>query len=105
MSSEETCESIDSCDDDEYGGYDVYEEYEECEDTEEDNSVIGLVVGLFCILLGVVLLIIGVTGLINWSFAFGGINSSLTNASPGVLLMIIGLLIIYITNHKAAMQK
>lgn len=72
---------------------------------EEDKAKNGLIAGFVCILLGFILSIIGVTGFINWSFAFGGINSSLTNAAPGVLLMVVGLLIIIVTNHKVTVQK
>ena|SRR5271157_1961610 len=72
---------------------------------EENKSKNGLIAGLICVFLGVILCIIGVTGFINWNFAFGGINSSLTNAAPGVLLMIIGLFIIVVTNHRVTVKK
>jgi len=117
MSSEESCESIEFCEEEEDGEGDEYEDTEEdvyddeCLITEriikaeENKAKNGLIAGVVCILLGVILSIIGVTGFINWSFAFGGINSSLTNAAPGVLLMIIGLLIIVVTNHRVIVQK
>ena len=120
MSSEESCESIESCEDEEDGEGDEYDENGDTEEdvyddecliaeriikAEENKAKNGLIAGVVCILLGVILSIIGVTGFINWSFAFGGINSSLTNAAPGVLLMIIGLLIIVVTNHRVIVQK
>jgi hypothetical protein len=94
--------------DDEDGDNCDYEEYEECEeydDTEQIKALTGLMIGFSCIILGVILSIFGVTGYFSWSFAFGGINSSLTNAAPGVLLMIIGFFIIFITNYKVIIQK
>jgi hypothetical protein len=89
--------SFENCDDEEDWEDGECVEYEEYEETEDNTAIIGLSVGLVCILLGFVLSIIGITGFINWSFSFWGINSSITNAAPGVILMIIGLVIIMVT--------
>lgn len=64
-------------------------------------EIVGLAIGLTCILIGVVLLILGINGSINWNFKFGLFESNLENATPGILMMIIGFLIIALTNYKA----
>jgi hypothetical protein len=54
-------------------------------------SILG---GYACIFAGLILTILGFTDSIEWFVEVAGITSRLVNASPGILLMIIGLIII-----------
>ncbi|HVP96510.1 hypothetical protein [Methanoregula sp.] len=72
---------------------------------EERKAKSGLIIGFICILLGAGLTVSGATGAINWNFNIGGFNSSLSNAAPGVVLMIIGFLVIIVTNYKVVVKK
>ncbi|WP_430883323.1 hypothetical protein [Fusibacter sp. JL216-2] len=44
------------------------------------------------ILAGIVMTFLGYSGSINWSLSFGGVESNLANASPGVLIVIVGFI-------------
>ncbi|MCM1352383.1 MAG: hypothetical protein NC250_06595 [Alistipes senegalensis] len=50
-------------------------------------SIIG---GIGCLIAGTVLTILGFTGSIEWIVEASGFTSRLINASPGIVLMIIG---------------
>jgi H+/Cl- antiporter ClcA len=54
-------------------------------------SVFGLIAGLACILLGLVLIVNGVASDGHWTANLFGVH--LTDASPGVVLFIVGLLL------------
>ena len=60
-------------------------------------SVGGLVLGLACTLGGIVLFLHGVTGSTNWSAKILGANTTVSDAAPGVILFLVGLLIVFIT--------
>jgi hypothetical protein len=77
---------------------------EELVEAEKQKAKNGLFAGSFFILIGAVFSVIGVSGVVNWNLSFGGLNSSLTNAAPGVILMIIGFLIILWTNFKVIIK-
>jgi hypothetical protein len=57
-------------------------------------SMVSLVLGALATTAGVVLTMLGLTGTIQWSFSGFGINSKLANASPGIFLCVVGVLII-----------
>jgi hypothetical protein len=63
-------------------------------------SIIGLVIGLVCILGGIYLFIQGVTGEMNWSLKVLGNESVIANAAPGAVLFIVGLFLVIVTKFK-----
>jgi hypothetical protein len=73
-------------------------------EAEKGKAKNGLLAGSFFIIIGAVLSVIGVSGVINWNFSFVGLNSSLINAAPGVVLIIVGFLIIVITNYNITIR-
>jgi hypothetical protein len=65
------------------------------------NAQKGFLCGMVCIFGGVLFIINGVTGKTCWNIKLpGGIETSITNAEPGALLLIIGLVIIIVTQLK-----
>lgn len=52
--------------------------------------LISLIGGIGCLIAGLVLTILGFTGSIEWIVEATGFTSKLINASPGIVLMIIG---------------
>ena len=60
-------------------------------------SLVGLALGFLCIIAGFILVYLGVSGKIDWSIKLISASSSLSKASPGVVLIIIGFLTIYTT--------
>lgn len=52
--------------------------------------LISLIGGIGCLAAGIVLTILGFTGSIEWIVEASGFTSRLINASPGIVLMIIG---------------
>ena len=60
-------------------------------------AVIGLLAGLACVGMGVLLDLKGLQGSTGWTMQAPGINSSLSHAAPGTVLIVAGLLIILLT--------
>ena len=61
-------------------------------------SMAGLVLGLACIVAGVVLFLNGVAGSTSWvAKAFGVAESNLSDAPPGVVVFIVGLFVVWAT--------
>jgi hypothetical protein len=60
-------------------------------------SLTGLGLGLASILGGIVLFFKGISGSINWIIKAENFNSQLVNASPGAILFVAGIIIIWIT--------
>lgn len=58
--------------------------------------IFGLVIGGLLCLLGVVLLLMGFAGSIEWLVEAPGIKSKLINASPGIVLSVMGLVILIV---------
>lgn len=52
--------------------------------------LISLIGGVGCLVAGIVLTVLGFTGSIEWIVEASGFTSRLINASPGIVLMIIG---------------
>ena len=52
--------------------------------------LISLIGGIGCLIAGIVLTVLGFTGSIEWIVEASGFTSRLINASPGIVLMIIG---------------
>ena len=54
--------------------------------------LISLIGGIVCLIAGIILTILGVTGSIEWIVEFSGFTSRIINASPGIVIIIIGLI-------------
>ncbi|WP_197120962.1 hypothetical protein [Pseudoalteromonas sp. NZS100] len=63
-------------------------------------SIIGLAVGLVCVLGGIYLFIKGVMGEMDWSLKVFGNESVIANAAPGAVLFIVGLFLVIVTKFK-----
>jgi hypothetical protein len=68
-------------------------------------SLCGLILGLACIVGGILLLNQGITGYTNWIINFLGLKSNVVGASPGVILFIVGLSIGWITRYKINIKR
>jgi len=68
-------------------------------------SLIGLVSGFSTIILGIYLSAKGLLGKIDWIVNVKGIESRLLNATPGVVLFLIGFFIIVFTRYKVKVSK
>jgi hypothetical protein len=67
-------------------------------------SILGLVVGVVCVLGGIVLFIHGITGSSSWVVKFLGLESNISDAAPGVILFIVGLFIVFITRYVVTVR-
>ena len=63
-------------------------------------SIVGLVLGLISILIGAIFIANGITGNTSWTATVLGLESHLSDATPGVIFAIVGLLLIYVTRFK-----
>lgn len=63
-------------------------------------AMCGLVVGLFCIVGGIILLFMGVSGSASWTASFLGLTSEINDAGPGIILFVVGLFFVSITRYK-----
>ena len=61
--------------------------------------------GSVCIIGGVILTFLGVSGNITWIVEVTGFTSRLANASPGIVLMVIGALLICSKKYEVKIQK
>jgi hypothetical protein len=62
-------------------------------------SVAGLILGLACVIGGVILFLHGVTGSMSWTAEFLGANSKISDAAPGAVLFIVGLFTVFLTRY------
>lgn len=53
-------------------------------------------IGLIIVVLGVAVLLLRVSGLVDWTIKVPGLSSTLSNASPGIILVVAGTIIILI---------
>lgn len=63
-------------------------------------SRLGLLVGVLCILGGLVLLLHGVAGSVSWTTKLLGLESTLSDAAPGALLFIVGSFVVFLTRYE-----
>lgn len=63
--------------------------------TYDTGVKLGISVGLLFCVAGFVLLVLGVSGKIEWVFEAANLKSRLTNASPGALLALMGMIIVW----------
>lgn len=62
--------------------------------THKTGSIMGIAIGGLISLLGIFLLLFGLTGSIEWLVNAGGLSSKLINASPGLVIVVVGMVII-----------
>lgn len=55
-------------------------------------------IGFICIVVGVVLIFLGINGAIDFNIEAKGFIAKLVNGSPGIFLVLIGFLIIILSN-------
>ncbi|MCK4655652.1 MAG: hypothetical protein KAT85_01435 [candidate division Zixibacteria bacterium] len=65
----------------------------------------GRWIGLFVILVGVVLILLRISGSVTWHIDISGLESELLDASPGLVVVIVGFLIIYVTRAKTKIRS
>lgn len=63
-------------------------------------SIAGLILGLLCMIGGIALFILGVTGAADWYTNIWGAESRISQAAPGAILFIIGLFVVLFTRYK-----
>ena len=63
-------------------------------------SVIGLILGLACILTGAVLGLAGVSGHTTFTASMLGLSTNLNDAAPGVVVFVVGIFMVLITRSK-----
>ena len=63
-------------------------------------SLVGLLVGFSCIIVGMVLGLSGVVGHTSWTASVIGLSTSLTDAAPGVVVFIVGIFMVWITRFS-----
>jgi hypothetical protein len=67
-------------------------------------GMLGLILGLSSIIGGVILGLRGVTGSTSWTAKVLGLQSSVNDAAPGVILFIVGLFWVWITKPKVRLK-
>lgn len=65
------------------------------------SAALCLGIGIFCIISGIVLVVMGINGSIDLSIELVGISTKLINASPGILLIIVGFIIILVKGEPS----
>jgi membrane protein implicated in regulation of membrane protease activity len=68
-------------------------------------SIAGLLLGLTCIVGGILLFFHGVTGSSSWVGQFIGLQSKLSDAAPGTVLFVAGVAIVYLTRFEVRVRE
>jgi hypothetical protein len=68
-------------------------------------SLCGLVLGLACLIGGVLLFLNGVVGAASWTARILGAESRVSDAAPGAILFIVGLFVVLATRFTVRVQK
>jgi hypothetical protein len=68
-------------------------------------SLAGLVLGLACIIGGIVLFFHGVAGSSSWVGQFIGVQSKLSDAAPGTVLFVVGVVIVWLTRFAVRVRQ
>lgn len=69
-------------------------------------SVLGLVLGLACIISGVVLFLHGIVATTkSWTTSILGLKNSVSDVPAGVVVFIVGMIIVFITRFVVKPQK
>jgi apolipoprotein N-acyltransferase len=68
-------------------------------------SLAGLVLGLACIVGGILLFFHGVAGSSSWVGEFIGVQSKLSDAAPGTVLFVVGLAVVWLTRFAVRVKQ
>ena len=68
-------------------------------------SLAGLLLGLACIIGGIVLFFHGVAGSSSWVGEFIGVQSKLSDAAPGTVLFVVGLAVVWLTRFAVRVRQ
>ncbi len=68
-------------------------------------SLAGLVLGLACIVGGILLFFHGVTGSSSWVGEFIGVQGKLSDAAPGTVLFVVGLAVVWLTRFAVRVRQ
>src|ERR1700737_3961596 len=68
-------------------------------------SLAGLVLGLACIVGGILLFFHGVVGSSSWVGQFIGVQSKLSDAAPGTVLFVVGLAVVWLTRFSVRVRQ
>jgi len=68
-------------------------------------SLAGLVLGLACIVGGILLFFHGVAGSSSWVGEVIGVKSRLSDAAPGTVLFVVGLAVVWLTRFAVRVKQ
>jgi len=68
-------------------------------------SLAGLVLGLACVVGGIVLFFHGVVGSSSWVGQVIGAQSKLSDAAPGTVLFVVGLAVVWLTRFSVRVRQ
>jgi hypothetical protein len=68
-------------------------------------SLAGLTLGLICVVGGILLFFHGVSGSTSWVGHVIGLQGGLSDAAPGTVLFVVGLLIVWITRFDVRVER
>ncbi len=68
-------------------------------------SLAGLLFGLACVVGGIVLFFHGVAGSSSWVGEFIGAQSKLSDAAPGTVLFVVGLVVVWLTRFAVRVRQ
>jgi hypothetical protein len=68
-------------------------------------SLAGLVLGLACIVGGILLFFHGVAGSSSWVGEVIGVQSKLSDAAPGTVLFVVGLAVVWLTRFAVRVKQ
>ncbi len=67
-------------------------------------SVAGLILGLACVIGGILLFFHGVVGSSSWVGQVIGVQGKLSDAAPGTVLFVVGLLVVWVTRFNVRVR-
>ena len=68
-------------------------------------SLCGLILGLVCIIGGIILFLHGIVGSTSWTARMLGAESKISDAAPGAVLFIVGLFVVLVTRFTAKARR
>ena len=68
-------------------------------------SLAGLVLGLACVIGGILLFFHGVAGSSSWVGEAIGVKSKLSDAAPGTVLFVVGLAVVFLTRFTVRVRQ
>jgi hypothetical protein len=67
-------------------------------------TLVSILAGVIMVLLGGGVFYLGITGVVTWPASALGFTSQLVNASPGIVLFVVGLVAIWSSRRKVAVE-